>query len=198
MQALGLRDGAQYLHCCFKKIFQIIDLEIYCLQIKLFSTVLGIGVKRKANGGLTNYTRKINIPHMQSCSQEIISLTDAQSEFLGPDFQTGTQTATMSHAGFSNFCYHQWISAAWEGYLEDSTHCLWHTALPHTFHLASPPEARMVRPFSLTALWLQMQSQQEEGGLSRNSWCSLRGNILCSGILVWKDHMKYTMTSSKL
>lgn len=77
VQALGLRDSAQYLHCCFKKIFQIIDLEIYYLQIKLFSTILGIGVKRKVNGGLTNYTRKINIPHMQSCSQEIISLTDA-------------------------------------------------------------------------------------------------------------------------
>lgn len=107
MQALSHRDSAQYLHYHFKKIFQIIDLEIYYLQMKLFFTILGIEVKKKANDGLTNYTHKIGIPHMQSCSQEIISLTAAQSEFFGPDIQTGTQTATMSHADASGSRYPQ-------------------------------------------------------------------------------------------
>lgn len=50
--------------------------------MKLFFTILGIGVKIKANDGLTNYTHKISIPHMQSCSRESLSLTAAQSEFL--------------------------------------------------------------------------------------------------------------------
>lgn len=104
MQALGHRDSAQYLHYRFKKIFQIIDLEIYYLQMKLFFTILGIGVKKKANDGLTNYTHKISIPHMQSCSRESLSLTAAQSEFFGPDIQTGTQTATVSHADVSGLC----------------------------------------------------------------------------------------------
>lgn len=105
MQALSHRDSAQYLHYHFKKIFQIIDLEIYYLKMKLFFTILGIGVKKKANDGLTNYTHKISIPHMQSCSQEIISL--AQSEFFGPDIQTGTQTAPVSHADISGLHYPQ-------------------------------------------------------------------------------------------
>lgn len=38
---------------------------------------------------------------MQSCSRESLSLTAAQSEFFGPDIQTGTQTATVSHADVS-------------------------------------------------------------------------------------------------
>lgn len=48
MQALGHRDSAQCLHYHFKKIFQIIALEIYYLQMKLFFTVLGIRVKEKS------------------------------------------------------------------------------------------------------------------------------------------------------
>lgn len=75
--------------------------------MKLFFTILGIRVKKKANDGLTNYTYKISIPHMQSCSQEIISLTAAESEFFGPDIQIGTQTATMSHADISGLHYPQ-------------------------------------------------------------------------------------------
>lgn len=104
---MSQRDRAQYLHYHFNKIFQIIDLEIYCLQMKLFFTFLRIGVKKKANDGLTDYAHKISIPHVQSCSQKIISLTAAQSEFFGPDTQTGTQTATMSHADVSGLHYPQ-------------------------------------------------------------------------------------------
>ena len=112
MQALSRRDSAQYLHYRFKKIFQIIDLEIYYLQMKLFFIILGIGVKKKANDRLTNYTHKISIPHMQSCSQEIISLTAAQSEFSGPGIQRGTRTSTMSHADVSGLCSPRSIPAA--------------------------------------------------------------------------------------
>lgn len=82
MPALGHRDSAQCLHYHFKKIFQIIDLEIYYLQMKLFFTILGIRVKKKANDGLTNFTHKISIPYVKSCSQKIISLTAAESDFL--------------------------------------------------------------------------------------------------------------------
>lgn len=46
VQALGHRHSAQCLHYHFKKIFQITDLEIYYLQIKLFFIVLGIRVKK--------------------------------------------------------------------------------------------------------------------------------------------------------
>lgn len=103
MKALGHRDSARYLHYRFNKIFQIIDLEIYYLQMKLFFTILGIGVKEKANDGLTNYTHKISIPPMQSFSREIIPLTAAQSELFSPVSQTGNQTATMSHTNISRF-----------------------------------------------------------------------------------------------
>lgn len=44
---------------------------------------------------------------MQSCSQETISLKTAQSEYFGPDTQTGTQKATMSHTDSSGLCYPQ-------------------------------------------------------------------------------------------
>lgn len=167
MQALGHRDSAKYLHCRFKKIFQIIDLEIHYLQMKLFSTILGIGVKKKANDGLTNYTQKINIPHMQSCSQEIMSLTAAQSEFLGPDFQAGTQTASSESHGLLRLFLPSVNPSFPSGLLGRLLTKLLHTlplTQPVPFHLASPFKARWTaRPFSLTKLCLQIHQSSRKG-----------------------------------
>lgn len=135
--------------------------------MKLFSTILGIGVKKKANDGLTNYTQKINIPHMQSFSQEIMSLTATQSEFLGPDFQTGTQTAISESRGLVRLSLPSVNPSCPRGLFGRLLTELFHTlplTQPVPFYLASPSKVRWtVRPFSLTELHLQIHQSRRKG-----------------------------------
>lgn len=127
---------------------------------------------------------------MQSCSQEIISLTAAESEFFWSwhlDRNPKSHHESHRHIRLS---YSQWIPAALRGYLECSflsysAYCPCHFQSHVTTLLLQRPGELGDHPVPQSYAFRFSQHRRKEV-LSRNSWCNSLGTVLSSGVLAWK------------
>lgn len=154
--------------------------------MKLFFTILGIRVKKKANYGLPNFTHEISIRYVQSCSQEIISLTAAVWIFWSWHLDRNPKSHHESHRHL-RLSYSQWIPAVLRAYLECSL--LNYSAYCPCHFQSHVTTLLLQRPGELgdhsvpQSCGFRCRQHRRKGILSRNSWCNSPGTLLSSGVL---------------